>query len=276
MLRLADSGAAARRLAAVASQLQAGPSTSATAAATEWQPPPPRYAEVPRFPLGSDAAADFLEAHGFVVCAGALTVAECDEVLDGMWGWLESLGTGIDRTQPATWTGEAWPPDGGVGILTNAGVTHTDWAWRVRAHPSVVAAWQSVLKLPADDNAMIASLDGLTMFRPWGLPEAEAGWVTRGGWWHMDQAVETTLNKGGQPVGGTHREYALRATTSIVSHVHKQPMILCMQLFVRYVCSHLCLFAANTSNLYYNACGYAIQNVYIFARQVCPGVCDYG
>eukprot|EP01044_Picomonas_judraskeda_P046434 COSAG03_NODE_25913_length_262_cov_1.564417_1_plen_54_part_10 len=28
----------------------------------------------------------------------------------------------------------------------------------------------------------------------------------RGGWWHMDQAVETTLNKGGQPVGGTHKE----------------------------------------------------------------------
>ena len=53
------------------------------------------------------------------------------------------------------------------------------------------------------------------MFRPWGLAEAEASWVTRGGWWHMDQAVETTINTGGQPVGGTHREYVQGFVTMV-------------------------------------------------------------
>ena len=59
---------------------------------------------MPRLPLGSDAAATHLERHGYVVCAAALTATECGEVLDGMWRWLEGLGTGISRADPATWS----------------------------------------------------------------------------------------------------------------------------------------------------------------------------
>ena len=66
---------------------------------------PPRYTTVPRVPVGSTAARNFLEAEGFCVCSAALSTVECAEVLDGMWRWLESLGTGIDRQNPATWGG---------------------------------------------------------------------------------------------------------------------------------------------------------------------------
>ena len=178
-------GRATRRLRAAAAHLGSDPPTfTAAPAAADGgdEPPPPKYTEVPRLPLGSDAAATHLERHGYVACAAALTHTECEEVLDGMWRWLEGLGTGISRAEPATWSDAAWPPDAGrKGIITNAGVTHTDWAWRVRAHPAVVRAWRSVLHL-AEDEPVIASLDGLSMFRPWGL---DAGWATEGGWWHM-------------------------------------------------------------------------------------------
>lgn len=30
--------------------------------------------------------------------------------MDGLWNWLESLGTGIVRGKPGTYTQEAWPP----------------------------------------------------------------------------------------------------------------------------------------------------------------------
>ena len=170
-----------RRLAVFAGHLRAPPRSvpclAAGAAANEWEPPLPVYAAVPRLALGSPEATAHLAEHGFVVCAGALSEAECDEVLDGMWGWLEGLGTGIDRADPVTWDDERWPPDAGVGILTNCGVTHTDWAWRVRAHPTVVRAWRSVMQEPDElarlaesGGALISSLDGLSMFRPWAAP----------------------------------------------------------------------------------------------------------
>lgn len=167
--------------------------------------PPPPHTEVPKFAIGSDGARDYLEEHGFCVCSGALTTAECDGVLDGMWEFLESLGTGIQRAEPRTWTDAAWPDQGGLGLICNAGVTHTDWAWRVRGHEQVVNAWSSVLDLPPSE--LIASLDCLSMFRPWGLAEAEPSWRTRGAWWHVDQTVDTRTNEAGQEVGGTQREY---------------------------------------------------------------------
>jgi hypothetical protein len=161
---------------------------------------------VPRLELGSEAVKESLERDGFVVCAGALAVAECEDVLDGMWGWLSSLGTGINRFDPNSWGGkDVWPDTGDLGLVCNCGVTHTQFAWRVRAHPNVVSAWGSVLDLRPEE--MITSLDCLSMFRPWDVQEAEADWKTRGGWWHADQMVETSINPAGQAVGGTHREY---------------------------------------------------------------------
>lgn len=169
------------------------------------QPPLPPHTTVPRFPVGSAEAREYLETHGFCVCAGALNPAECSEVIAGMWGYLEVLGTGIHRAEPNTWCDANWPDKTGVGLMCNAGVTHTDWAWRVRGHPNVIAAWSSVLDLPASE--LIASLDCLSMFRPWALAQAEPSWRTRGAWWHSDQTVESKVNELGQEVGGTHREY---------------------------------------------------------------------
>ena len=34
---------------------------------------------------------------------GVLTPEECEQYVDSVWGWLEGLGTGIDRQNPDTW-----------------------------------------------------------------------------------------------------------------------------------------------------------------------------
>lgn len=201
---------AANRLCVLAAQLppcreryEALHARGAAAAAGTKEPPP--HTPVPKFAVGSDAAREYLAEHGFVVCSDALAPAECAEVLDGMWAFLEGLGTGISRAAPSTWRDEAWPDQSGVGLVCNAGVTHCDWAWRVRAHPQVIAAWASVLGLTGAE--LITSLDCLSMFRPWGVAEAEPSWRTRGAWWHSDQTVDVQVNEAGQDVGGTDREY---------------------------------------------------------------------
>ena len=47
---------------------------------------------VPRLALGSDAAKAALERDGFCICTGALSTAECEDVLDGMWRCLKTCG----------------------------------------------------------------------------------------------------------------------------------------------------------------------------------------
>jgi hypothetical protein len=59
--------------------------------------------------------------------------------VDAVWAWLESLGTGISRHDPATWTPPQWPPSY-RGIINTLEVAHQDFVWRVRSHPRLLQA----------------------------------------------------------------------------------------------------------------------------------------
>ena len=56
---------------------------------------------------------------------------ECDAYLQGLWLWLEGLGTGISRDKPETWTCSHFPPSV-HGIINSLGVAHEPFVWRVR------------------------------------------------------------------------------------------------------------------------------------------------
>ena len=56
---------------------------------------------------------------------------ECEAYVRGVWDWLESLGTGIDRNDPATWRAPTWPASF-RGIINSLGVSHQPFVWRVR------------------------------------------------------------------------------------------------------------------------------------------------
>jgi len=77
----------------------------------------PIYREVPRLAAGSAESMAHLDSQGFVVIAGALSPDETAQALDLTWDYLEALGTGIDRHDPATWDDDRWPVAVHGGII---------------------------------------------------------------------------------------------------------------------------------------------------------------
>ena len=73
------------------------------------------YTHAPRFRSTEAAALEYLEDHGYVIIANALTKTETSTAMDKLWSYLESLETGIDQSDPDTWGDNslahsgAWP-----------------------------------------------------------------------------------------------------------------------------------------------------------------------
>ena len=160
------------------------PPSESAGTVREGSEPVPRYVHPQKFCPETEraAAAAHLSEHGFVVFSHALTVAECEHALDGLWAWLEGLGTGVERRRPDTWDDERWPRCVEGGILPFHGIGCSEFMWRIRSNANVRAAFAAVWGVTSDD--LITSLDGAAAFRPWRRrPERR----TRGGWLHVDQ-----------------------------------------------------------------------------------------
>ena len=160
------------------------PPSESAGTVREGSEPVPRYVHPQKFCPEKEraAAAAHLSEHGFVVFSHALTVAECEHALDGLWAWLEGLGTGVERRRPDTWDDERWPRCVEGGILPFHGIGCSEFMWRIRSNANVRAAFAAVWGVTSDD--LITSLDGAAAFRPWRRrPERR----TRGGWLHVDQ-----------------------------------------------------------------------------------------
>lgn len=142
----------------------------------------PSYVEVPRLPAGSQASLDHLESEGYVVIAGALSAAQAARALDLTWDYLEQLGTGIDRSDIATWGDDRWPVTTFGGIIPGLGIGHSAAQWYVRSIESVKTAFASIW----DDDDLLVSFDGMALWRP---SSVDPAWqTTRGGsWMHVDQ-----------------------------------------------------------------------------------------
>ena len=82
-------------------------------------------------------AASDLEKQGWAVVPDVLTTLECKQYVDGAWTWLESLGTGVSRDNPASWGDSQWPASF-RGIINTLEISHQDFVWRVRQHPSIL------------------------------------------------------------------------------------------------------------------------------------------
>jgi hypothetical protein len=69
------------------------------------------YEYVPRFKSGDPEGVNYLEEHGYVVIANALTAEQSTEALNLLWDYLEGLDTGIDRNSRDTWDNDRWPTE---------------------------------------------------------------------------------------------------------------------------------------------------------------------
>jgi len=141
------------------------------------------YQQVPRFRTGDSAATDYLDEHGYVIFANALTTAEANKALDLLWDYLEELETGIDRTDRKTWGDDRWPTTVHGGILPSYGIGHSAAQWFIRDVPNVKQCFAQVWD---GDEDLLVSFDGVTIWRPWTYEES---WKTNAGnsWLHIDQ-----------------------------------------------------------------------------------------
>ena len=149
---------------------------------TDFQQLQPVYTEVPRFDAGSTESTAYLHAEGFVVIANALTPNESATALDLTWDYLESLGTGIDRTDVSTWSDDRWPVAVHGGIIPSQGIGHSAAQWFIRSAPRIKESFAAVW----GDEDLLVSFDGMALWRP---PAVDPEWRTnRGGsWLHIDQ-----------------------------------------------------------------------------------------
>lgn len=150
----------------------------------EEQPPDLKveYVHPPRFQAGSAESVAFFEEEGFVIIAGALSSREIDRAVDLTWDYLEQLGTGIRRDDPATWGDERWPTTVNGGIIPGNGVGQSKAQWFVRSVPSVRDAFAAIWRT----EDLLVSFDGMAVWRPW---HKDPAWktVTGTSWLHVDQ-----------------------------------------------------------------------------------------
>jgi len=137
---------------------------------------------VPRLAAGSHASVDYLDEHGYVVIANALSQMQANQALWLTWEFLEALGTGIDRFDPTTWRDDRWPVAVHGGIIPSQGIGHSAAQWFIRSVPAVKQAFAAVW----NDDDLLVSFDGMALWRPSSI---DPTWQTnRGGsWLHVDQ-----------------------------------------------------------------------------------------
>ena len=124
----------------------------------------PKYTHVPRFEPNSPEAQTYLDQHGYVVIADVLGGKKnVDRAVSLTWSYLESLGTGIKRDDPATWADEKWPTVVHGGILPAHGIGQSAAQWFIRSQPRVKAAFSSIWKT----DELLTSFDGMSVWRPW-------------------------------------------------------------------------------------------------------------
>ena len=54
-----------------------------------------------------------------------LQAEEVQRAKDYFWEWLEALGSGIKREDPATWVDANWPGSGSIGFFVSYGGCHS-------------------------------------------------------------------------------------------------------------------------------------------------------
>ena len=105
----------------------------------------------------------FLSGQGWTVVAGVLSPTEVSTCLDLTWAWLESLGSGIERSDPTSWTDHNWPGEFQSGITVQSGSNQQPSLWYIRGHPGVQQVFATIWAVQPSD--LITSMDGMLIWR---------------------------------------------------------------------------------------------------------------
>ena len=108
-----------------------------------------------------------LEREGFTVIRAVAGEEEVVKAQALTWEWLESLGTGIKKAEPDTWTHSAWPGHGMGVTMVSQGAAHLGATWYLRGLPRL----KEVFTRFWETKELIVSLDGMIIWRPWSEQE---------------------------------------------------------------------------------------------------------
>lgn len=167
-------------------------------------------------PSGSPGTAIFTEPdddfmahfhhHGYAVLHGILgSEPSKDLFLRKFWAAMTTVVPGLDPLKRQTWTF----PKGFRGIVSTYGLPHADFAWEIRAHPRVYAAFAKIF----GTQDLVASLDAVIL-------EEGVAKTRLSPWLHKDQRPSFT----GLSVQGVYTHFASGphdAGTCVVPGSHK-------------------------------------------------------
>lgn len=121
-----------------------------------------------------------LDVQGYCVIPNLISKKECQEYIDQIWDWMESLGTDLDRNEVATWNDEQWPPCL-FGILHRLKVGHEQFIWDLRQDPRVIEVFKQIW----GTDQLLVSFDGMSIIKPGKYQEKDEQTKF---WAHTDQS----------------------------------------------------------------------------------------
>jgi ectoine hydroxylase-related dioxygenase (phytanoyl-CoA dioxygenase family) len=136
---------------------------------------------------------EHLESKGWAVVPSVLSTEKVELYKSCFWDWMESFGSGIDRSNPESWTSSNWPLSI-RGLLQHYRIGHAKFVWDLRTEQAVLDVfaklWATYDLLVSFDGACCAkpSRDNDNLFNTWahldqgpkkaGLYECVQGLVT--------------------------------------------------------------------------------------------------
>ena len=94
---------------------------------------------------------------------GVLSQSEVQTCLSLTWDWLESLGSGLERSDPTTWTDDNWPGEFKSGITVQCGSNQQPSLWYLRGHQGVQQVFATLWSVQPSE--LITSMDGMLIWR---------------------------------------------------------------------------------------------------------------
>jgi hypothetical protein len=129
-----------------------------------------------------------LNKYGVAIIPYVLDYTECENMLNGMWDFLEHASNmwdvPIERNKSSTWK-EIYNlcPKHSM-LIQHWGVGHIQASWDVRQNPKIVEIFSTMWGVPPQE--LLVSFDGLSFGMP---PETtNRGWNRGKTWFHSDQS----------------------------------------------------------------------------------------
>ncbi len=168
----------------------------------------------------------YLDEHGYAVVANVANQEHIEKGISSFWDFWETAQRRgpIKRDDLATW--KYWMANVANGILGGySGSNHNEFSWNARTLPLIKTAFS---KIWDDEQDLIVSYDACGAFRPFAHNK---GWLTNGGWWHVDQNHQCGVHRQGKvTVQGLVNYYDATAETGglcVIPGSHKHHAEVC-------------------------------------------------